>query len=66
MADLLSFSDLTLSSPAAVLLIFVAVAAGHFYRKAWINEGPRWQLWCYGLLAGGSLLMLGLIPLDVM
>ena len=55
--------DITLNVPVAVVLVFVAVIAGYRYRRTWVAEGPRRLLWLYGLLAAGSLLALGLIPL---
>lgn len=53
-------------TPAIATVIFVlACLAGVQYRRVWKAEGPRAQLWIYGLLAAAGLLTLGFLPLDV-
>lgn len=56
-------SDLVLTRPIAVLLLVVAVMAGTQYRRVWKTQGPGWQLWLFGALAGSCLLVLGFLPL---
>lgn len=53
----------TLSPAVAVVLIFAAVLAGNRYRRVWKAEGPRWQLWLFGLIAAACLLTLAFVPL---
>ncbi|MDE0589133.1 hypothetical protein OU789_04265 [Halocynthiibacter sp. C4] len=53
-----------LSPALATLLFIIAVIAGYRYRMVWKTEGPRWQLWVWGILAAGCLLLVGFIPLD--
>jgi hypothetical protein len=48
----------------ATVLIFLAVLAGNRYRRIWKTEGPRWQLWLFGLLAACALLMLAFVPMQ--
>ena len=47
----------------ATLIFVVAVIAGYRYRRVWKAEGPRWQLWLFGLLAAVCLLAVGFLPL---
>ncbi|MEM1372693.1 MAG: hypothetical protein AAGG72_10820 [Pseudomonadota bacterium] len=54
---------LTLTPPIATALFVLAVYAGHRYRHNWKTEGPTWKAWLFGILAGGSLLILGFVPL---
>ena len=52
-------------TPAIATVIFVlACLSGYQYRRVWKAEGPRWQLWLYGLIAASGLLFLGFVPLD--
>ncbi|MEX0284798.1 MAG: hypothetical protein AB3N23_09320 [Paracoccaceae bacterium] len=47
-------------------MVFVmACLAGHRYRRVWKAEGPRWQLWLYGLLTASGLILLALVPLNL-
>ncbi|MEM1373106.1 MAG: hypothetical protein AAGF78_01855 [Pseudomonadota bacterium] len=55
--------ELTLTPGLAVILFTVACLSGMRYRSVWKAEGPRWQLWVFGLVAGGSFLILGFVPL---
>lgn len=57
-------ADFTLTPLIATLLIFVAVLAGNRYRRVWKAEGPRWQLWAFGLLAAAALLTLAFVPVQ--
>ncbi|MEM1232577.1 MAG: hypothetical protein AAGH70_00495 [Pseudomonadota bacterium] len=56
--------DLTLTPLVAVILFTVACLSGMRYRSVWKAEGPRWQLWVFGTVAGGCLLILGFVPLQ--
>lgn len=47
----------------ATLLFVVGCLAGYRYRHVWKAEGPRWQLWLYGLTAAVTFLVLGFVPL---
>lgn len=55
---------MTLTPLTATIIFLLACLCGHRYRKVWKAEGPRWQLWLYGLLAATGLLVLGFIPLN--
>jgi uncharacterized membrane protein HdeD (DUF308 family) len=57
-------SHLTLTPLTATVLIFLAVLAGNRYRRVWKAEGPRWQLWLFGLLAALALLTLAFVPMQ--
>jgi hypothetical protein len=48
---------------SATLIFVVAVLAGYRYRRVWKAEGPRWQLWLFGLVAAVCLLTVGFLPL---
>jgi uncharacterized membrane protein HdeD (DUF308 family) len=54
----------TLTPAIAVVLIFAAVLAGNRYRRVWKAEGPRWQLWLFGLVAAACLLTLAFVPMQ--
>ncbi|GAA6197774.1 hypothetical protein [Pseudophaeobacter sp.] len=56
-------SQITLTPLSATILIFLAVLAGNRYRRVWKAEGPRWQLWLFGLIAAAALLTLGFVPM---
>ncbi|MFW2542001.1 hypothetical protein ACN2XU_05110 [Primorskyibacter sp. 2E107] len=52
-------------TPATATVIFViACFAGYRYRHVWKTEGPRWQLWVYGVIAAAALLTLGFVPMQ--
>lgn len=55
--------DIHLTPAVATVLFIVACLAGYSYRRVWKAEGPRWQLWLYGLLAATMLLVLAFVPL---
>jgi len=57
-------SQITLTPLIATILIFLAVLAGNRYRRVWKAEGPRWQLWLFGLIAAASLLTLAFVPMQ--
>jgi len=57
-------TDLVLTPPVATALFVVACLAGYRYRRVWKAEGPRWQLWVFGILAGVILLVLGFVPIE--
>ena len=56
-------SPITLTPLIATILIFLAVLAGNRYRRVWKAEGPRWQLWFFGLIAAAALLTLAFVPM---
>ena len=56
-------SQITLTPFIATILIFLAVLAGNRYRRVWKAEGPRWQLWLFGLIAAAALLTLAFVPM---
>lgn len=47
------------------ILVVLAVGSGHLFRDNWKKQEDGWQrrAWLYGVLAGGSLLMLAFVPL---
>ncbi|MBE9637899.1 hypothetical protein [Salipiger mangrovisoli] len=55
--------EFSLSPASATVLFVIACLAGYRYRSVWKAEGPRWQLWVFGLIAAVVLLVLGLTPL---
>lgn len=59
------FADLHLPPTLALVLFVIAVLAGHSFRRVWKAEGPTWQLWLFGGLAGICLITVGFLPLDV-
>ncbi|MDA5095309.1 hypothetical protein O2N63_14570 [Aliiroseovarius sp. KMU-50] len=61
----MEFESLTLTPFTATIVFVLAVLAGHRYRAVWKAEGPRWQLWLYGIVAALGLMLLGFLPLDV-
>ncbi len=58
-------ADLTLTPLTATLIFTLACLSGHRYRRVWKAEGPRWQLWLYGLIAAFGLMILGFVPIRV-
>ena len=63
MIENLTGSPLTLSPLMATSLFVIACLAGYRYRSVWKAEGPRGQLWIFGLIAAVILLVLGLVPI---
>ncbi|MAQ85412.1 hypothetical protein [Psychromarinibacter halotolerans] len=55
-------TDLSLTPAVATVLFVIACLAGYRYRSVWKAEGPRSQLWLFGLIAAVSLLTLGFLP----
>ncbi|MDE4132457.1 hypothetical protein PXK00_05005 [Phaeobacter sp. QD34_3] len=55
---------ITLSPLIATVIFVLACLSGYQYRRVWKMEGPRWQLWLFGLLAAAGLLVLGFVPLS--
>ena len=52
-------------TPAIATVIFVlACLSGYQYRRIWKAEGPRWQLWFFGIFTAAALLFLGFVPLE--
>lgn len=56
--------EMTLSPLLATILFVLACYSGFKYRRVWVQEGPRWQLWVYGVLAGTCLALVAFIPLE--
>jgi len=55
---------MTLTSLTATLLFVLACLSGYQYRRVWVKEGPRWQLWLFGVLAGVCLALVAFIPVS--
>ncbi|QDY71292.1 hypothetical protein [Qingshengfaniella alkalisoli] len=55
--------DFMLSSLTATIIFVAGCLAGMQYRRVWKAEGPRWQLWVFGIVAGAAFLTVGFIPL---
>jgi hypothetical protein len=58
-------TDMTLTPLTATVIFTLSCLCGHRYRRVWKSEGPRWQLWLYGLLAAVGLISLGFIPIRI-
>ncbi|MEP3048190.1 MAG: hypothetical protein ABJL55_22740 [Roseibium sp.] len=56
--------EIVLTSFTATILFVLACYAGYQYRRVWVKEGPRWQFWLYGLIAGGCLALVAFIPVS--
>jgi len=56
-------TDLALTPTSATLLFVIACLAGYRYRSVWKTEGPRYQLWLFGVIAALCLLVLGFVPM---
>ncbi|WP_168798000.1 hypothetical protein [Pacificoceanicola onchidii] len=56
--------DFVLTPVLATVIFVIACLAGYSYRRVWKTEGPRWQLWIYGVIAAGCLLVLGFVPME--
>ncbi len=56
--------DIALTPQIATAIFVAACLLGYQYRRVWRNEGPRWQLWLYGILTAAGLLTLGFLPLS--
>lgn len=54
---------MTLTPAIATLIFVIASLAGYNYRRTWVREGPRWQLWLYGVVAATGLVILGVVPM---
>jgi hypothetical protein len=57
-------SDLSLTPLVATIVFVIACLAGMQYRRVWKAEGPAWQLWIFGAIAGLGLLLLGFVPMQ--
>ncbi|MEM9344236.1 MAG: hypothetical protein AAGA87_14430 [Pseudomonadota bacterium] len=55
--------DLALTPLSATLIFFVTCLAGYQYRRVWKTEGPTYQYWLFGTVAGAGLIALGFIPI---
>jgi len=57
-------TTLYLTPSVATAVFVVACVAGYRYRSVWKSEGPAWQLWLWGLMAGICLLTVGFLPMQ--
>lgn len=57
-------SDVSLTPLIATILFVAACFAGYQYRRVWVREGPRWQLWMFGLAAALCLGLVAFVPLN--
>ncbi|MEM6847515.1 MAG: hypothetical protein AAF580_05490 [Pseudomonadota bacterium] len=50
-------------SPATATIIFaLGCISGVQYRRIWKAEGPTWQLWVSGTIAGAAFLTVAFVP----
>ncbi|MDG1456499.1 MAG: hypothetical protein P8Q92_01110 [Pseudoprimorskyibacter sp.] len=56
---------LTLTPKLATIVFVLACLSGYQYRRSWVAEGPRWQLWVFGLFTASSFAILAFVPIDV-
>ena len=59
------WNEHALTPAGATTLFVIACLAGYRYRAVWKTEGPRWQLWLFGIIAAAGLLTLGFVPIAV-
>lgn len=59
----MALSELYLTPGTATLIFVLAVLSGYRYRRVWKAEGPRWQLWLFGVAAALCLMIVGFLPL---
>lgn len=52
-----------LTPTSATIIFTLGCLAGYRYRAVWKAEGPRWQLWLFGVVAAVALLTLGFVPM---
>lgn len=57
-------ANVTLTPLLATTIFVLACLCGYQYRRVWKQEGPRWQLWFFGVLTAAGLIVLGFVPLD--
>ncbi|MDA7422438.1 hypothetical protein [Tritonibacter multivorans] len=57
-------SDLSLTPAIATTIFVIACLSGYQYRRVWKAEGPRWQLWLFGLIAACGILTVGFLPMQ--
>jgi len=55
-------ADFILSPLVATAFFVLACFAGYQYRRVWVKEGPRWQLWLFGVIAGLCLALVAFVP----
>ena len=56
---------MTLTPAIATAIFVVSCLSGYQYRRVWKAEGPRWQLWLWGIVTAAGLLTVGFVPLSV-
>jgi len=58
-------AEMTLTPAIATAIFVVSCLSGYQYRRVWKAEGPRWQLWLWGIVTAAGLLTVGFVPLSV-
>ena len=58
-------TDLVLTPATATVIFVLSCLCGYRYRRVWKTEGPRWQLWLFGVLTALGLAVLAFLPLQV-
>ncbi|MEL6584823.1 MAG: hypothetical protein AAFQ36_13410 [Pseudomonadota bacterium] len=58
----MTHDTLTLTPMLATVIFVAAVIAGYRYRRVWKAEGPRWQLWFFGVVAALCLATVAFVP----
>lgn len=57
--------EFVLTPAVATILFILSCLSGHWYRRVWKSQGPRWQLWLFGSITTVGLLTLGFVPLSL-
>jgi len=57
-------AEFYLTPLTATVFFVLACLAGYQYRRVWVKEGPRWQLWLFGLVAGAFLALVAFVPVS--
>ena len=56
-------AEFVLTPVTATILFVLACFSGYQYRRVWVKEGPRWQLWLFGLIAAACLGIVAFTPM---
>lgn len=57
-------SEIALTPEMATVIFVLCCLCGYRYRRVWKAEGPRWQLWLFGILTASGLAILAFVPLQ--
>lgn len=57
-------AEFILTPLTATIFFVLACLAGYQYRRVWVKEGPRWQLWLFGMIAAVCLGIVAFIPVS--